>query len=379
MKKFIALLLVLVMALSLVACAQNGANADNNAGANANTGANAGANTDKNENTEQNTGDDTAADQPADDSADDEADTGTEEPAVTGVVRLGGLKGATTIGMVKLLKDDENGLTKNDYEFTMAAAADELTPKLLKGELDVLAVPANLGSILYNNSNGAVQFLAINTLGVVYIVEKGGETVTDWESLAGKTIYATGKGTTPENALRYLLTQHGLDPDNDVNMVWKSEPTEVVGQMAKEDNAVAMLPQPFVTVAQAQVEGLRIALDLTKSWDELGNGSQFVTAGLIARTDFVKENPEVIELFLEEYKASTEFVNANPADAGVLVEELGIVKAPIATKAIPYCNIVCITGEEMRPMVQGYLEVLYGQNPKAVGGSLPDDAFYYVK
>lgn len=369
MKKLIALVLVLVMALSLVACTQNGANTDNGANAPADNGANANVPSTPDETPEP----------PADTDTEPEADPEPEVPAEKAVVRLGGLKGPTSIGMVKLLDDDENGLTKNDYEFTMAAAADELTPKLLKGELDILAVPANLGSILYNNSEGAVKFLAINTLGVVYIVEKGGETVTDWESLAGRTIYATGKGTTPENALRYLLTQHGLDPDKDVNMVWKSEPTEVVAQLVKEDNAVAMLPQPFVTVAQTQVEGLRIALDLTKSWEELDNGSMFVTAGLIVRAKFAEENPEAVELFLEEYKASTEYVNANTEEAGVLVEKYGIVKAAVATKAIPYCNIVCITGEEMRPMVQGYLEVLYGQNPKSVGGALPDDAFYYVK
>jgi len=362
MKKITALALALVMVFTLAACARNNANdtADNTVNDTVNDTAN-----------------DTTADNTAgDDTADDTADDTTADKAV---VRLGGLKGPTSMGMVKLLDDDEQGLTEIDYEFTMAAAADELTPKLLKGELDVLAVPANLGSNLYNNSEGAVQFLAINTLGVVYIVEKGGETVTDWESLAGKTIYATGKGTTPENALRYLLAQHGLDIDADVTVEWKSEPTEVVAQLAQLDNAVAMLPQPFVTVAQTQIEGLRIALDLTKSWDELNNGSQFITAGLIVRTEFAKENPDVIAKFLEEYAASTTFINENPADGAVLVEKYGIVKAAVAEKAIPYCNIVCITGEEMRPMVQGYLEVLFQQNPKSIGGSVPDDAFFYVQ
>jgi NitT/TauT family transport system substrate-binding protein len=215
-------------------------------------------------------------------------------------IRLGGLKGPTSMGMVKLLDDAENKKTANEYEFTMAAAADELTPKLLKGEIDIVSVPANLGSVLYNNSDGAVQAIAVSTLGVIYIVEKGGETIQSLEDLKGQTIYATGKGTTPEYALQYLLAQSGLDSEKDVTIEWKSEPTEVVAQMATMDHAIAMMPQPFVTVASNQLENLRIAIDLTKVWDDLDNGSRFITAALIARTDFVKENPEAVAKFLEE-------------------------------------------------------------------------------
>ena len=171
-------------------------------------------------------------------------------------IRLGGLKGPTSMGMAKLLDDAENSLTANTYEFTMAASASELTPKLIQGELDILAVPANVGAILYNQTQGQVELVAASTLGVLYIVEKGGQTVTDVKSLAGKTIYATGKGATPEYALTYLLAQNGLTLGKDVTVEWKSEPTEIVALMAQEDHAIAMLPQPFVTVAQGQLEGL---------------------------------------------------------------------------------------------------------------------------
>ena len=294
------------------------------------------------------------------------------------VIRLGGLKGPTSMGMVKLLDDAENGLTANAYEFTMAGSADELTPRILKGELDILAVPANLGAILYKNSNGAVRMAAVNTLGVIYIVEKGGETVQGLEDLKGRTIYATGKGSTPEYALTYLLAQHGLDISTDVTVEWKSEPTEVVAQMATEETSVAMLPQPFVTVAASQLEGLRIAIDLTAEWDSLKNGSQFVTAGLIVRKAFAEENPEALKTFLEEYAASTAYANEQPAEAAQLIEKYGIVKAAVAEKAIPYCNIVCITGAEMQQMVSGYFGVLFEQNPKAVGGELPGEDFFLI-
>lgn len=306
----------------------------------------------------------------------DTTNTTTQEEDVT--IRLGGLKGPTSMGMVKLLADNDAGTTTNHYEFTMAGSADELTPKMLQGELDILAVPVNLGSVLYNNSDGAVQLLAVNTLGVIYLVEKGGQTVTDWASLKGQTIYATGKGSTPEYALNYLLEENGLDPATDVTIEWKSEPTEIVAQMAAQDHVIALLPQPFVTVAQSKFEDLAISMDLTEEWDKLDNGSQLITAGLVVRTEFAKEHPQAVADFLEEYNASTAYVNENVAEAAQLVEQYDIVEAAVAEKAIPYCNIVCITGQEMMTSVQGYFQVLFDQNPQSVGGTLPGDDFYYL-
>lgn len=292
-------------------------------------------------------------------------------------IRLGGLKGPTSIGMVKLLADNEAGATVNHYAFTMAGSADELTPKLLQGELDILAVPVNLGSVLYNNTEGGVQLLAINTLGVLSLVEKGGSTVTDWDSLKGQTIYATGKGSTPEYALRYLMTQNDIDPDSDVTIEWKSEPSEIVALMAAQEHVVAMMPQPFVTVAQSKFSDLVPVMDLTAEWDALDNGSQLLTAGLVVRTDFARENPEAIAAFLDEYAASTDYVNTNVAEAARLVGQYEIVDAAVAEQAIPACHIVCITGSDMKTTAQGYLQTLYDQEPKAVGGVLPGEDFYY--
>ena len=296
-----------------------------------------------------------------------------EEPTV---IRIGSLKGPTTMGMVKLLSDNEAGLTAVKYESTVAANATELMPLFLRGELDVLALPVNAGAVLYNKSQAGATLLAVNTLGVLYIVEKGGETITSVADLKGKTIYATGKSTTPEYALSYLLSQNGLDIATDVTMEWKSEASEVVAQMATLDSAVALLPQPFVTVAQTKVEGLRVALDMTAEWANVG--STLITGGLIIRTAFLNEHPEAVKTFLEEYAASTQYVNENVEEAAALVEQYIGVAAGVAKKAIPACNIVCMTGEEMKAAAEKYLTVLFELNPDAVGGAMPEESFYYL-
>lgn len=302
------------------------------------------------------------------------ADTEAEKETI----RIAGLKGPTSIGLVKVMKDNADGKAANKYEFTIAGSADEITPKLNKGELDMAAIPANLASVLYNNTNGAIKVLAINTLGVLYIVEKD-DTVKSVADLKGKTIYATGKGSTPEYTLRYILSKNGVDPDNDVTIEWQSEPTAVVPLLKANDNAIAMLPQPYVTVAQSNVEGLNIALNLTDEWGKIEGSGALVTGVLVARTEFVEKHPDAVKKMLNEYAASSEYVNANIDDAAALVEEFDIFKAAIAKKAIPYCNIKVITGDEMRTSLSSYLAVLFEQNAKAVGGKLPDDAFYYVK
>ncbi len=294
------------------------------------------------------------------------------------LIRVGSLKGPTTMGIVKLMKDAEAGETANAYEFTMSGTADEIVPLLGKGELDAALVPCNLASVLYNNTQGAVKLAGINTLGVLYIVETG-EEIQSIADLKGRTLYSTGKGATPEYALNYVLGMNGIDPAADLTIEFKSEATEVAAALASGAAEVAMLPQPFVTAALAQNENLRVALSLTEEWDKVNAESALVTGVVVVRKAFIEEHPEAVAAFLEEYAASTAYVNENPAEAGEWIAELGIVaKAPLAAKAIPACNIVMITGEEMKAKAGGYLESLYEQNPKAVGGALPDDEFYYL-
>lgn len=292
-------------------------------------------------------------------------------------VSVAALKGPTAMGMVDLMdRAESGGITDNAYHFEIAAAADEVTPKLVQGQVDIAAVPANLASVLYNNTEGSVQVLAVNTLGVIYIVENG-DAVSDISDLKGKTIYASGKGATPEYALNYILAQNGIDPEQDLTIEWKSEHAECLSALMAEENAVAMLPQPFVTTAQTRSDRIRVALDLTQEWDRLGVESALLTGVVVARKEFVETNPAAVESFMEHYADSVKFVNENVEDAAALIEKYDIVPAAVAVRAVPACNIVCITGEEMKQKLSGYLTVLLEQNPKSVGGALPADDFYY--
>lgn len=292
-------------------------------------------------------------------------------------VRAAALKGPTAMGLVKLMNDAEGGnIAFGTYEFTLAGSADEVTPKLIQGDLDVACVPANLASVLYNRTEGEIVVLGVNTLGVIYLVEQG-ESVQSMADLRGQTIVASGKGSTPEFALRYLLRQNGLDPDKDVTIDWKSEHSECVAAIASGSASIALLPQPFVTVAQGQVEGLRVALDLTEEWDKLDNGSAMLTGVVVARKEFVAAYPQATTQFMTGYADSVAWVNENAAEAAQLIGGYEIVAAPVAEKALPYCNIVCITGQEMKEKLSGYLQVLFDAAPESVGGALPGDDFYY--
>lgn len=294
------------------------------------------------------------------------------------VVRIGSLKGPTTMGLVKLMQDDKNGESLNDYEFTMAGAADEISGKLATGDLDMALIPANLAAVLYNNTQGKIQMTAINTLGVLYVVEAG-DSIQSIEDLKGKTVLSTGKGTTPEYGLNFVLSKNGIDPAKDLTIEFKSEATEAAAALADGSATIAVLPQPFVTTAMMNNDKLRLALSLTDEWAKVEPESAMITGVAVVNAEFAQQNPEAVRNFLSEYQASTEYVNANPQEASVWIEEADIAPAAVAEKAIPQCNIVCITGTEMKEKAEGYLNALYEQNPKAVGGQLPDEAFYFVE
>ena len=297
--------------------------------------------------------------------------------AETSPVRVGALKGPTAMGMVQMMEDKADA-----YAFTLAAAPDEIVPLLVKGELDIAAVPANLGSVLYNNTQGAVKALAINTLGVLYIVERG-DTVHSVTDLKGRTLVTAGKGSTPEYALNYILRGNGLDPEADLTVEFKSEHAECLAAMLQDEGIVAMLPQPFATVAQAKAQDMRIALDLTKEWDALQAGAEapsaMITGIAVVRSAFAEENPEAVARFLADYAQSVKFAQEDVEGAANLIGQFDIFEAGPARKALPFCNIVFIDGEAMKARLGGYLEALMAQDPAAVGGALPGDDFYYVK
>lgn len=290
-------------------------------------------------------------------------------------VRVGALKGPTAMGMVQMMQDKADA-----YEFTLAAAPDEVVPLLVKGDLDIAAVPANLGAVLYNNTDGAVRVLAVNTLGVLYIVERG-DTIHSVEDLRGRTLVSAGKGSTPEYALNYILKSNGLDPEQDLTIEYKSEHAECLAAMLQDDSVVAMLPQPFATVAQAKAGDMRVALDLNAEWDALQanaeNPSGLITGVAVARADFIDKNPEAVERFMADYAESVAFTQENVADAAALIGQFDIFDAAVAEKALPLCNIVFIAGDEMKAKLGGYLAELFAQDAAAVGGALPGEDFYY--
>ena len=301
-------------------------------------------------------------------------------------VRFAVLSGPTGVGAAQLLADTEAGVSKNAYDVTVATDNQEIAAKLTKNELDIACMASNVAANLYNKTGGQIQALCLSTLGVLYILE-GGEkgftaTIDDMGDLMGETIYATGQGANPEYVLDYLLTANGLDPDRAVEIIWKTA-AEVQTAMLTGEAKFAMLPVPAATAVQVQANksedrAVVSALDLTEEWNKVTPHGVLTMTTVVVRAAFAQEHPEQVEAFLEEYGASIAYVNENVDDAAKMVVQFGIVAAePIAKLAIPDCNLVFVTGEQMRDQIQGYYQVLYAADPAAIGGGIPDDAFYY--
>ncbi len=300
-------------------------------------------------------------------------------PATKTTIRVATLKGPTGLGMLKLMSDSDAKTAKNDTVFTLVSSPDEIVSKISSGEVDVAAVPTNLAATLYNKTNGKVQLAAVNTLGMLSVLTNG-EQIQSVKDLRGKTVYASGQGSTAEYALNYILQQNGLAVGKDVEVKYVSEHAELATLMIAGKAKIAVLPEPFVTQVTVKNPNVKVALDLNKEWNAVaGDKSVLTMGGLIVRKDYAEKNKAAFDAFLDEYKASAAFTTENVADAAALSEKYGIMPAAVAKKAIPNCNIVYIDGTEMKAKIPAFLNVLYQANPKSVGGKLPGDEFYYQK
>ena len=308
------------------------------------------------------------------------ATTAAATPAERTTVRIASLKGPTTMGLVKLMSDATAGTTAEDYKVTMYSTPDQVVPLVAQGSVDVALLPSNLAAVLYAKTKGAVQVAAVNTLGVLDVVENG-TAVHGLADLRGKTVVTSGKGASPEYVLNYLLKQDGLVPGTDVKVDYRSEPTEVAAVLAATPGAVGMLPQPFATVLTSGHPSIRTVVQLSDEWNKVTSGtSQLVTGVLVVRKAFATEHAAALKQFLDDYKLSTTFTNEHPDQAAPLIVQAGIVpSAAVAVAAIPASHVVDLEGVDLRNALSGYLKVLFDADPASVGGALPGDDFYYQR
>ena len=291
-------------------------------------------------------------------------------------VRVGSLKGPTTMGIASLIADAQAGKTGQAYEFTVSNTPDELLPPLIKGDLDIALLPANAAAVVYAKTQGNVAAIDVNTLGVLSVVTHDSE-LTGFADLAGHTVYLTGKGASPEYVVNYLLQETGIA--DQVTLEFKDEPAEVIATLGADPAAVGILPQPFVTVATTKDDTLLAPIDLTDVWKQtVTDGSEFVMGATVARADFLADHKDAVDRFLADHAASVKAINDDPAAVAPDVVAAGVVdNEKIAAKAAPACHIVCLTGGDMEEALSGYLTVLYDADATSVGGALPADDFYY--
>lgn len=346
MKKWMALLLALTLVFALGACSAKAPNADDAPA---------------------------ASEEPAA-SAEPEASETAEEPVKLNVYMLAG---PTGMGAVNMMAASDAGELAQEYEFTVASAPDEVVGKIANSEADIAAISTNLAAKLYAKTEGGVTVLGVNTLGVLSMLEKE-KTVSSVADLAGKTIYTTGQGANPQYILEYLLHENGLDPESDVTIVYKTENTELATVFDSDPAAVIMAPQPVATSIVLN-SGAVVSLDMTEEWEKVAEDSRLMMGCVVVRNEILEQYPQAVAAFMSDYADSIEKANSDAETTGALCETYGIVaKAVLAQKALPNCNIVWVTADQMKTGLSGYLQVLFDADPTSVGGSMPADDFYYA-
>ena len=298
--------------------------------------------------------------------------------AETATVRVAALRGPTALGLLRLMDEHEQGNTGNNYTFDLLGSPDEIPPLLVRGEVDIAAVPGNLAAVLYNRLEGDVIALAVVTLGVLHIVDTS-DTIHSVADLAERTIFAHNPGATPEFALNYILKQNGLTPGEDVFIEFRAEPVEIAAMLETGQAEIALLAEPFVSGVMARVEGLRMALDLTEEWDKVQREYSLIMSVVIARREFLENNPGAINILMREYAESINFMTSNIPEAAQLAVDSGLIPdTAIAEAALPGTHIVFIYGEDMKRNLMGFYNVLYNAEPQSIGGELPGESFFFL-
>lgn len=285
-------------------------------------------------------------------------------------VNIGVLKGPTGMSAAWLMDQNDQKLSANEYNFTVAGTPDAITGQLINGDMDIAALPTNAISALYNKTEGKISVLGVNALGVLYILENG-NSINSVSDLAGKTVLASGKGSTAEYVLNYILEKNGVIAE----IVWAAEHSEAATLALKGDYDIVMLPEPFVTNVTAKSDAFRVALDLTEEWEALGNG-ELTMGGIAVRTAFLEEHPDAVKAFVDEYGKSVAFTNSQPEDAAKLIAKYEIAAEEVAKNAIPRCNIVWLHGKDYKAVLENFLGVVYNANPAGIGGKMPGNDFY---
>lgn len=367
MKKFLSMALVSAMALALFSACGNGGEGASEAGSSAPAAEAAGSSAEA------------SAEASEPESSEASAETSAETEKLDATMNIAFLKGPTGLGALGLMDANDKGETAVDYNISLVASADEIVSGIGSGEFDLAAAPTNLGATLYNKTSGGVSLVAVNTLGVLYVMEKGDVSVSSIEDLKGMDIIASGEGSTAEYVFNYILSENGIDPETDVNITYYTEHAEAATALTTADTAVAVLPQPFVTTVQNQDEGVSVALDLTAEWEKATGGAQLVMGSIIGRNEYIEANPEAVSAFLDEYAASTDFVNTNVEEAAALSESYDLFPAAVAQKAIPGCNIVFMEGDGMKQSAESFLTIMFDYSPATVGGTMPGEDFYFAR
>lgn len=298
-----------------------------------------------------------------------------KDPQTSTDVTIAGLKGPTSIGMIKMI--DEKALNSDKYnvDYIAESAPDALTGKIINGEIQISSVPVNLASVLYNKTEGAVQILALNTIGNLFIV--GSDDINSIDDLEGKTLGMSAKGSTPDYAMNYILSQNNLS--DKVQLDYALDHATLAQTVIAEDTKVALLPQPFATQVTMKNNNVKILIDLNEEWKKATDGqSELITGAIIVNKEFAENNKDFISDFLKQYESSVNWVNENPADASILVEKNEIMpSAELVEKAIPYCGITYKLAVNEKESLDTFYKILFDSNPASIGGNLPDEDFYY--
>ena len=233
----------------------------------------------------------------------------------------------------KILNTNSNNTTKDvrveSFVFNAGPSAIEA---LFGGQIDVAYVGPNpaINGYLASNGQGLRVISGAASGGASFVIrnDSGIKSVND---LGGKKFASPQLGNTQDVSLRKYLVDNGFNTvDNGGNVtVVPVTPADILTLMLKNEIDGAWVPEPWATRLVKEANG-RIFVDERELWPPDG---KFVTANIIARTDYLNENPDIVKQFLQAHINKTIWINENKEQQAITAFNGALKK--ITGKTIP--------------------------------------------
>ena len=293
------------------------------------------------------------------------------EPADPNAIQIELSQGAAALGFAHLMEESELSATQGDYYFKLKTSEAEVLSDFITGAADVAILSPESAARAYHDAKDGGVILNINAGNELYCIS-GNTELKSFQGLKGQTVLSVGQGEQPEYVLRYLKSQYGTQFDVQYTSI-----EDITAQLSADPSKVAIVAEPDASSLLAGVPGTVRAFSLQDSWENVTATGSLISSVTLVHRNYYENKRAAVDNLLRETAMSIVKAERAANQTAKLAGKFGITQAAVVPLALPYANLKCITGDQMKSRLGAYLIAIAEVDSAAIGRSVPGEDFYY--